>query len=703
MAIELYKHNLDAYNAAVLMLEKNGRAAIVHPTGTGKSFIGFKLAEEHPNARVLWLTPSEYIVKTQLENLVKEGGAELSNITFVTYSRLMLMTVDELAELKPDFIICDEHHRVGAQRWLEGYKALISMYPNVKILGLSATNIRYLDNQRNMAEELFDGNIASEMTLGEAIARGILPAPKYVISVYAYEKELKKLEDRIDRITNKGIHDKTQRELDRLRRALEMADGLDKVFQKHIKNVGGKYIVFCSGRAHMDEMLSHVGEWFGDVNKNRSIYKVYSDDPSSSSDFKAFKEDNSQNLKLLFCIDMLNEGIHVSDVDGVIMFRPTVSPIVYKQQIGRALSASKSKQPIILDVVNNFENLYSISTIQEEINLAVSYYREHDEVGRIVNEAFDIIDETCECRQLFEHLEKSLSSTWETYFRAAKRYFVENGNLEVPKRYVTQDGLTLGMWIATQRRVRKGSVNGILTEAQIMRLDSIGMVWDNRHEQRWLTGYEHAKEYFEKFGNLDVQADFVTEDGFKLGSWISNNRTWYKNNSHSETLNKERIAMLEKIGMIWDKNNVLWERNFAEAEKYFKTHGNLNVPAEYVSESGIKLGAWIKKLRKIEQGDTGMGTPLTAEQKMRLDKIGMAWNGAFDSQWNRGYEAACEYYKNNGNLNIPVAYKTTDGLALGKWIRRQRDNKKLSPDRREKLCNIGMENNDYRERLNYVI
>ena len=64
VAVELFKHNLDAYNAAKAMLAETGKAFIVHPTGTGKSFIRFKLAEDNPEKRVLWLTPSEYIVKT---------------------------------------------------------------------------------------------------------------------------------------------------------------------------------------------------------------------------------------------------------------------------------------------------------------------------------------------------------------------------------------------------------------------------------------------------------------------------------------------------------------------------------------------------------------------------------------------------------------------------------------------------------------
>lgn len=371
MSVKLFEHNLEAYNAAVTMLDEKGKAVIVHPTGTGKSFIGFRLAEDNLGKRVLWLTPSDYIVKTQLENLCKEGGSELNNITFVTYAKLMMMNEEEMAELKPDIVIADEHHRIGAARWMTGVEGVMRMYPNAKYLGLSATNIRYLDNQRNMAEEMFDGNIASEMTLGEAIVRGILLPPTYVISVYDYRKELERYKERVGNINNEAIRTKSKAELDNLRRTLERAEGLETVFRKHMKNKAGKYIVFCSNSNHLDEMISHVYEWFGGVDPDVHIYRVYSEDPTASKEFLAFKEDNSKHLKLLYCIDMLNEGVHVNDIDGVIMFRPTVSPIIYKQQIGRALSANKNRSPVIFDVVNNFENLCSISSVQEEIKLAV--------------------------------------------------------------------------------------------------------------------------------------------------------------------------------------------------------------------------------------------------------------------------------------------------------------------------------------------
>ena len=180
--------------------------------------------------------------------------------------------------------------------------------PDAKLLGLTATNIRYLDNNRDMAEELFDSRVASNMTLGEAVVRGILPAPKYVTTVYQYQKALAKYQVRVDNLRAPGIQDVNQKYLDALRRALEQADGLDKVFAHHITNKSGKYIVFCANKEHMDEMVSHVPEWFAGVNPDVVVYEAYSDDPNTDKAFADFKTDTTNRLKLLFCIDMLNEA-----------------------------------------------------------------------------------------------------------------------------------------------------------------------------------------------------------------------------------------------------------------------------------------------------------------------------------------------------------------------------------------------------------
>ena len=139
------------------MMEQYGKAAIVHPTGTGKSYIAFKLIEDNPEKVVIWLSPSEYIFKTQLESL-KRNDPEfpLENVHFYTYAKLMCCTQAQLGEIaaqKPAYIILDEFHRAGAECWGESTVALLKLCPDAKLLGLTATNIRYLDNNRDMAEE----------------------------------------------------------------------------------------------------------------------------------------------------------------------------------------------------------------------------------------------------------------------------------------------------------------------------------------------------------------------------------------------------------------------------------------------------------------------------------------------------------------------------------------------------------------------
>ena len=86
----------------------------------------------------------------------------MENVHFYTYAKLMCCAqaqLDEIAAQKPAYIVLDEFHRAGAECWGESTVALLKLCPEAKLLGLTATNIRYLDNNRDMAEELFDGHM----------------------------------------------------------------------------------------------------------------------------------------------------------------------------------------------------------------------------------------------------------------------------------------------------------------------------------------------------------------------------------------------------------------------------------------------------------------------------------------------------------------------------------------------------------------
>ena len=630
VALRLFEHNEKAYHAAVRMMEQYGKAAIVHPTGTGKSYIAFKLIEDNPEKVVIWLSPSEYIFKTQLESLKRnDPDFPLANVHFYTYAKLMCCTqaqLDDIAAQKPAYIILDEFHRAGAECWGESTVALLRLCPDAKLLGLTATNVRYLDNNRDMAEELFDSCVASDMTLGEAVVRGILPAPKYVTTVYQYQKTLAKYQARVDNLRTPGIQDANQK---------------------------------------------------------------YLDAPNTDKAFADFETDNSDRLKLLFCIDMLNEGVHVEEISGVILFRPTISPIVYKQQIGRTLTAGDNTAPLILDVVNNFEGLTSISGLQSEMQEAVHRLYANGEGDKIVTERFEVIEQVHDCRVLFERLQASLASSWDHYFSEASIYYAEHRNLNIPKRYTTPAGLSLGEWLATQRRVRAGQIPGNLTEQQIARLDSIGMVWGNRKEIAWQHGFEVAKKYHDTYGNLMVPGKYVDPDGYSLGQWIIKTRQQKLNGR----LKEERIAQLDELGMMWNIFDAKWEKAFALAAAYYEENGNLNIPRFYVTAAGERLGQWV-----VSQQWTYPKGKLTDEQVERLNRIGMYWGNRNDSQWNEGYQEAKRYFDTHGDLNVPAGYVSPDGYNLGNWVRRQRYTRHnpakscavLTEERIEKLDEIGM-------------
>ncbi len=666
-------------------------AAVIHPTGTGKSMIAFKLVEEHPLNHFLWLSPSEYIYQTQVENL----NMKFPNIQFMSYSCLM-KNEDCIETLHPDYIILDEFHRCGAREWGKSIKKLLDTYPDARRLGLSATNIRYLDNQRNMAEEIFNGKIASEMTLGEAIVREILPEPKYVIAMYSYRKELEQLKKRIQTLSNQGLVAENQKLLEQLRRALEQADGLEQVFQKHMEKKDGKYIVFCSDKEHMDEMKEQVPVWFGQVDSRPHIYTAFYNDTATDKEFAAFKKDDSSHLKLLFCIDMLNEGVHVDDVDGVILLRPTVSPIIYLQQIGRALSAGSKKTPVIFDLVNNFDSLCCIDCLKNEMEEAFVLFPTTYGERAHFSDRFRIIDETKDSRILFRKLQANLSSAWDTYYTAARQWYQEKGNLRIPKSYVTSTGLTLGSWIQTQRRVYSGAVTGGLTEEKVRKLNEIGMIWDAR-DQSWNNALAELQTYFNEHGNLDIKARYETPDGFKLGRWVCNLRTKVRTKGLDQALTPEQQQQLAELGMIWDRNSEKWEDYFEAAENYYKTHGNLDVMTKYVTENGLPLGRWLSEISHQVCGENQDQISLSEEQLKRLRSIGFRQEKKTDRQWNEKYMLARNYYETYGNLNIPLSY-SINGVRLGRWIANVRSKRKhpassgmvLGEERIRQLDSIGM-------------
>ena len=292
------------------------------------------------------------------------------------------------------------------------------------------------------------------------------------------------------------------------------------------------------------------------------------------------------------------------------------------------------------------------------------------------------------------------SILWEKSYAAAVQYYLENHTLEIPVKYVTPDGMALGVWLGSQRAAYK---EGVLTDAQIEKLEALGVDWTNRNDRKWQHRYELAVEYKKEHGSLAVPAQYRTEDGIWLGSWLSRQKQMLR---EGKKLSAGRRAALKEL-FKGEKGRRLsapvppacsvreqnWLDNYQSARLYAEKKGSLLVPAGYVDENGFRLGVWISNLRAARKARPG-SFQVTPEHIALLDAIGMQWD-AREAKWAGAFRRAEEYCAAHGNLLVPVNYKTEDGFCLGDWVRRMRENyacaeKKLTSERIAKLEALGM-------------
>jgi len=548
MCIELYPYNEETFNRIMSMWEITSKVATIQPTGTGKSFLILKCAETFNDKNKVVVAPSNYI----LEQLELTANGNIDNIKYITYATLQNMTDEELQELNADIIMLDEFHRCGAKKWGEGVKQLIDIFPNAKTLGTSATPIRYLDNERDMSDELFDGNIACNLTLPQALAQKILPMPKYVSALYTYEEESNNMIEKVNKSSNSDEEKQLLiKDIQKLKNRLDKSKGIPKILNKYIDNPNGKYIVFCKNKNHMEEMVSTVMDWFSKyfaLSKNEGeihAYKVLSEDYESDKKFNMFVEDNSENaLKLMFCVNMLNEGLHIKNVNGVILLRTTTSPIIYYQQIGRAIDAGQKEKPLILDFVNNFDNV-KINSFKSELDICLrETFREFngdntEGLDEYISR-FQIYDESCDAIELFNGIEDILKDSFDNNFELLKKHCQEIGGFSFSENTSTESKKMRSF----VKYIRDGSI--VLDDERIEKLKSINFVFDALDE-KWNKKFFKCEKYLKKNGSLSVPRKYK-QNGVEIGTWLCRQKSeWRKGN-----LTDDKISRLEKLGLSSD-------------------------------------------------------------------------------------------------------------------------------------------------------
>ena len=133
---------------------------------------------------------------------------------------------------------------------------------------------------------------------------------------------------------------------------------------------------------------------------------------------------------------------------------------------------------------------------------------------------------------------------------------------------------------------------------------------------------------------------------------------------------------------------------YAAAKEYYEQNGDLLVPQNYVTESGLNLGKWIRTQRTTYKFHP-KSSVLSAERIQLLEAIDMAWD-SYEYRWNRNYQSAVNYYRKHGSLKVPTGYVDEDGVRLYHWLQtvRQAYHKKnkshLTSERIQSLNQIGM-------------
>ena len=325
------------------------------------------------------------------------------NIDTMIYRNLLKKDMKEIFK-KYDGIIFDEYHRTGAKQTYKKIKQLkrllVTEKSDKKFIGLTATPIRYLDKARNMTDEIFDGHVASKLSLAEAMLENLLPVPYYINSKIACTDQYGSMLKKINRLSQcelkkeligetKGIPEKISSD----------AKNVREMLNKYLDRKDGKYIIFCDTIEQLKECSKSLNEWFKDIGEVEQ-YEVhsYQKRKENKEQLAAFNNTKSK-LSVLLCVDILNEGVHVDDIDGVMFLRKTTSPIIFFQQLGRALSFSgRNKQIKVFDLVNNFGNHNAIDAVflefQEEMQRKIKEHPEKADKYKELLSRFKIMDET---------------------------------------------------------------------------------------------------------------------------------------------------------------------------------------------------------------------------------------------------------------------------------------------------------------------
>ena len=646
MGVDLLKHNQEAFQEINKMLESGiKKIAIPRATGSGKTYLVGALAEKYNNEPKLVLEPTRPLLNSIKEKFDEFG---ITNTDFITYQKLIRMSNEDIAQMDYKLIFLDEAHHSVAPVWGKKINYLMETHSDSIIFGTSATTVR--NDGVNVIDTIFEGNAVGELSLSSAIARKVLPCPHYITAIYRLDDEFEKLKKRIESSTNTQAEKKEFYEkMKEMRLHFEKSYGVPLILNKYIK------------------VKDVVIDWFKTAGiKDIHSYAVYSDYPDKEKDYKEFQEDNSDSLKILFSINMLNEGLHIENISGVLMLRTTQSNTIYLQQLGRLVEADNlDKYLLVFDFVNNFSGVIDGIELLKEIKNAVAKEKENnpdfDDSGFEDIDTFFVMDQVLEIKEMFAEIEGRLEGSWDLYIKALKQYKEREGDCLVPARHIesiNEMKVALGQWCQIMRQAKKENGNWKLTRERKTQLNQMGFVW-NPLAYNFEINIKMLADYYKENGKYPTDN---SENSYEKKLWIFLQRQKSIIRNSNYNLPEWKLKIIDKYLPDFSyetRSDQSFNKLIYYLKLYKKQYGHLNIKTNETIE-GYNIGLKISGLNR------GKNKRLSEDKLKQLEELGLYIGNRVQKRFNDKLDLARQAV----NQGIVISNKNVEygGVNFYDWI-----------------------------------
>jgi hypothetical protein len=648
-------------------------------------------------------------VSSDVQHIAEFMGRDVNQVIFSTYqsSPLVAQAQKHNGVPKFDLVIADEAHRcAGKTDGAFGAVLDDGLIKSTRRLFATATPRVYRTSLKKAAEEMGVevadmgdeakfGKRFHTLSFGEAIRRDLLTDYRVVIVGVDDERIKEWIDNRLLVETSLGFTTDA--------RSLAGQIGLLKA----IKDWKLQRLISFHGRVKRARIFSEdviqVAQWLGYEHKpSGSVWADYvsGEMPTISRRQKLARLKNvcKAEIGLLSNARCLSEGVDVPALDAVAFIDPRRSEIDIIQSVGRAIRLSENKvmgtivipvfieqtddaeaalessefKPIweVLEALKSHDNRLSDELDQLRIELGAKrkWSVGASDLTKILFDLPTSVDEDF-AKSLRAYLVAQTTESWMFWYGLLETFVKEHALCRVPVSYKTNDGYRLGMWVSNQRQAKDA-----MDPDRRQRLEALpGWSWDVLSDQ-WEEGFSRLKQFVGQEGHCRVFARDKSNDGYPLGSWVSNQRM---KKDKMELNRRQRLEALP--GWSWDVSSDQWEEGFSNLKRFADREGHCRVPDGYKTNDGYQLGKWVGKQRTKRNA-------MDSVRRQCLDALpGWSWDVLSD-QWEEGFSHLKQFADREGHCRVPVNYKTNDGYRLGQWVLGQRAARdKMTSDRRQRL------------------